>query len=105
MDQKKKDRVIQNHIFLEYFIQWHAPWTCQWHSPKVQSQSDSREVGCKGPEIIYAKEEKKMKKNVFWKWKQQRLEIMNILSLTLFLTIKDSDYFDVLWFILPRRPT
>lgn len=23
--KKKKDRVIQNHIFLEYFIQCHAP--------------------------------------------------------------------------------
>lgn len=33
------------------------------NSPKVQSQSDSREVSCKGPEIIYAKEEEKMKKN------------------------------------------
>lgn len=31
-------------------------------SPKVQSQSDTREVSCKGPVLIYAKEEKKMKK-------------------------------------------
>lgn len=32
------------------------------NSPKVQSQSDTREVSCKRPEIIYAKEEKKIKK-------------------------------------------
>lgn len=35
------------------------------NSPKVQSQSDSREVSYKGPEVIYAKEEKKMKKMFF----------------------------------------
>lgn len=35
------------------------------NSPKVQSQSDTREVSCKRPEIIYAKEEKKIKKMFF----------------------------------------
>lgn len=35
------------------------------NSPKVQSQSDSREVSYKGPEVIHAKEEKKMKKMFF----------------------------------------
>lgn len=37
------------------------------NSPKVQSQSDSREVSYKGPEVIYAKEDKKMKKIFFLK--------------------------------------
>ena len=35
------------------------------NSPKVQSQSDTREVSCKRPEIIYAKEEKQIKKMFF----------------------------------------
>lgn len=73
------------------------------NNPKVQNRSDLRKLRFKRPGIVYAEEEKR--KNCSQTCQQQRLGIMNFSSLTLFLTIKDRNNFDMLCFPFPTRCT